>query len=159
MFLVKGPTGLQAAHFVRNDSHLEQLVREYTRENPQLQENPDSFKQETRCFERYFSGRREDFTSLKLDLSGGSPFYQSVWQEARKIPYGRPTTYKSLAESLGHRGYRSIGQALAKNPLLIIVPCHRVLGSDGSLTGFGAGLPIKQYLLDLEKSKALGAAS
>lgn len=151
IFLVKGPKGLQAASFFKNDAEAERMVEQYAREGLLLEASPDRFEEEKRRFERYFSGSREDFASLKLDLSGGTPFYQRVWREARKVPYGGTTTYKSLAKSLGHRGYRSIGQALAKNPLLIIVPCHRVLGSDGSLTGFGAGLPLKKYLLDLEK--------
>ena len=98
----------------------------------------------------YFTGRRHHF-SLKL-APKGTEFQQRVWQELRNIPYGQTLSYGEVAARLGNpRGGRAVGMANGKNPIPIIVPCHRVIGKDGSLTGFGGGLTIKQRLLDLEK--------
>jgi len=77
-------------------------------------------------------------------------FNERVWEECRKIPKGRVTTYKAIAEKLGTRAYRAVGQALNKNPYWPEVPCHRVVGSDGSLTGFAGGIDKKSELLRKE---------
>ena len=82
----------------------------------------------------------------------GTPFMKQVWECLRKIPYGETITYKQIAEDLNRTfAYRAVGMANARNPLAIFIPCHRVLGTDGSLTGFGGGLKMKQGLLDLEQ--------
>ena len=73
-----------------------------------------------------------------------------MWQATRKIPFGEVAAYKDVAQKLRSRGYQSVGQALNRNPLIIVVPCHRVISADGSLGGFGAGLDLKRYLLRLE---------
>ncbi len=97
----------------------------------------------------YFSGSLRQF---HLSLApGGTAFQLAVWDALRQIPYGQTVSYGELARQLGHpQGARAVGLANGANPLPIIVPCHRVIGADGSLTGFGGGLPIKRALLALE---------
>ena len=97
----------------------------------------------------YFDRKLTSFT-VPLQLYG-TPFQQSVWQELAKIPFGETRTYQQLANQLGNsRAVRAVGAANGKNPLSIILPCHRVIGSSGALTGFAGGLPAKSYLLALE---------
>lgn len=99
--------------------------------------------------DEYFAGRRRKF-ELPLAPSG-TPFQLKVWRELRKIPYGKTITYAVLAHRAGNdAACRAVGAANGRNPLPIIVPCHRVIGSDGSLTGFGGGLAAKRKLLELE---------
>lgn len=99
----------------------------------------------------YLNGRRKSF-SLPLDLRG-TDFQKKVWNELIKIPYGETRTYKDIARSINvSQGYRAVGNALNKNPVLIVIPCHRVIGSDGKLTGFRGGLELKAKLLELERS-------
>jgi len=82
----------------------------------------------------------------------GTPFQLKVWQALRAIPYGELVSYKTIAEVVGNpKAVRAVGGANGKNPIPIIVPCHRVIGSDGSLTGFGGGLDTKKRLIDLER--------
>jgi methylated-DNA-[protein]-cysteine S-methyltransferase len=102
-------------------------------------------------FEEYFSGERREFDlSLRLD---GTPFQVSVWNELRKIPLGTTTTYGEIARRIGNpKAVRAVGLANGRNPIPIIVPCHRVIGSNGTLTGFGGGLENKSWLLDLERT-------
>ena len=103
-------------------------------------------------FQAYFSGNRVDFPD-ELDLSGATPFQRSVWQTARLIPYGQTRSYAWLAGQAGSPGAaRAVGQALGRNPLPIIIPCHRVLASNGGLGGFSGGLEMKRFLLNLEKA-------
>ncbi len=98
----------------------------------------------------YFTGERTTF-DLPLDLQGGTAFQQSVWQALLHIPYGVCTTYGTLAQALDKpQAVRAVGTAVGHNPLGIIVPCHRVLGADGSLTGYAGGLGRKAALLTLE---------
>ncbi len=151
IFLAKTDKGLSVAHYLKSRGELRRLTEDFKKKGIPLELNRQKFKHEERLFQSYFSGKREDFTSLPLDFVTGTPFQRSVWLEARKIPYGKTETYKSLAEKLDSHGYRSVGHALGQNPLLLIIPCHRVIGSDGSLVGFGAGIKVKQFLLDLEQ--------
>ena len=99
----------------------------------------------------YLEGRRREFT-LPVRLSG-TPFQTTVWDILRTIPYGRTLSYRDVARLLGKddRYLRAIGSAISRNPLMLIVPCHRVIGSDGSLTGYAGGLDRKQALLTLER--------
>ena len=100
--------------------------------------------------EAYFSGEKVDFPD-ELDFSGATPFQKRIWQAARLIPYGETRSYLWIAEKIGKPGAaRAVGQALGKNPLFIIVPCHRVVASDGGLGGFGGGLQMKRRLLSME---------
>jgi len=102
--------------------------------------------------EEYFAGKRREF-DLDVDLGGLTPFQRSVLEVTRRIPYGEFWTYREVAAAIGNpQAARAVGHALARNPVGIIVPCHRVIGSDGSLRGFTAsgGLSAKRYLLELE---------
>ncbi len=98
----------------------------------------------------YFAGER---TAFDLSLRPqGTPFERRVWDALRGIPYGETTSYGALAAALGEPGAaRAVGRANGRNPIPVIVPCHRVIGADGSLTGFGGGLACKRALLDLER--------
>jgi|SRR5437867_6158895 len=98
----------------------------------------------------YFHGKRTCF-DFPLDVEG-TPFQMAVWRELRKIPYGHTRSYGDIAKSLGKPGAaRAVGMANHNNPIAIVVPCHRVIGHDGSLTGYGGGLHLKQKLLSLEQ--------
>ena len=97
----------------------------------------------------YFKGDRKEFT-LKLDLHG-TAFQQRIWRELLKIPFGRTLSYLDVATAIGNRkSLRAVGNANGRNPICIIVPCHRVIGADGSLTGYGGGLWRKRWLLEFE---------
>lgn len=112
------------------------------------------FAQTEEELEAYFAGELRQFT-VPLHLRG-TPFQLTVWNHLRTIPYGETRTYGQLAEALGNRGAsRAVGLANGKNPIGIIVPCHRVIGATGSLTGYGGGLPRKQRLLAFESGTAL----
>jgi O-6-methylguanine DNA methyltransferase len=101
---------------------------------------------------RYFAGEPVDFGSIPLDLPSGTAFQRAAWTACQSIPRGEVRTYRWLAETVGSpRASRAIGQAMAANPIPIVIPCHRVVGADGSLTGFGGGLDMKARLLELEK--------
>ena len=103
-----------------------------------------------RELDEYFQGKRKIF-DIPL-RTHGTPFQEKVWAALRAIPYGEVRSYKEVAEAIGHpKAYRAVGMANNANPIFIIVPCHRVIGSDGSLTGYGGGLPMKRALLSLEK--------
>ncbi|GAB3265869.1 methylated-DNA--[protein]-cysteine S-methyltransferase [Arthrobacter pigmenti] len=107
------------------------------------------FETVTEQLDEYFAGQRREF-SLTL-APEGSPFQRSVWQLLAGIPYGQTRTYGELADQLGDRHViRAVGSANARNPISIIVPCHRVIGADGSLTGYAGGLERKKFLLELE---------
>ena len=100
----------------------------------------------------YFAGVRREF-DLPL-APRGTPFQQAVWRLLLRIPYGEVRTYGQLATALGKPGAsRAVGSACRRNPLCILIPCHRVVGADGSLTGYAGGLDIKEYLLELEKQE------
>jgi methylated-DNA-[protein]-cysteine S-methyltransferase len=115
----------------------------WTRDDP-------AFAGVARELDEYFGGSRLAFD---LDLSpAGTPFQLVVWEELRRIPYGGTTTYGELARRLGRpTAARAVGAAVGRNPISIIVPCHRVVGSDGALTGFAGGLDRKRALLALER--------
>jgi methylated-DNA-[protein]-cysteine S-methyltransferase len=98
----------------------------------------------------YFAGERTTF-DLPLEPDGGSAFERRVWAELMQIPYGDTASYGEIAARIGHPGKaRAVGHANGRNPIAIVCPCHRVIGSDGSLTGYGGGLENKRRLLDLE---------
>jgi methylated-DNA-[protein]-cysteine S-methyltransferase len=98
----------------------------------------------------YFAGKRSAF-ELDLRPDGGSPFERRVWAALLEIPYGETASYGEIAAQIGHPGKaRAVGRANGRNPIAIVCPCHRVIGSDGSLTGYGGGLENKRTLLDLE---------
>jgi methylated-DNA-[protein]-cysteine S-methyltransferase len=108
-------------------------------------------KEATVQLDQYFGGKLKAFT-LKLSPQG-SPFQLKVLEALEKVPYGETVSYGELARRVGKpNASRAVGGANARNPLPIVIPCHRVIGSTGHLTGFGGGLDIKRALLDLEKS-------
>lgn len=103
-----------------------------------------------KALDKYFEGKKRDFSGLTLAPSG-TPFQMSVWRALSAIPFGETRSYADIARAIGNpKGMRAVGLANGKNPIPIIVPCHRVIGADGSLTGFGGGLPTKKWLLEFE---------
>ncbi|HLY19283.1 MAG TPA: methylated-DNA--[protein]-cysteine S-methyltransferase [Bryobacteraceae bacterium] len=101
----------------------------------------------------YFAGELREF-GLPLDMQG-TEFQKSVWTELLKIPYGETRSYSQVAAAIrAPKAVRAVGAANGRNPIPIVVPCHRVIGADGSLTGFGGGLPLKRFLLDLEARRS-----
>jgi methylated-DNA-[protein]-cysteine S-methyltransferase len=106
-----------------------------------------------RELEEYFEGRRHTF-DLPLDLRGRSGFSREILDRLARVPYGEVTTYKSLAVEAGNpRAARAVGTIMNRNPIPIVLPCHRVVGSNGSLVGYGGGLDRKRLLLDLESGR------
>lgn len=113
----------------------------------------DALRDATGQLTEYLDGTRQTF-DLPLDLTG-TPFQKQVWQSLLEIPYGDTVTYRDLAHALGRPGgAQAVGGAVGRNPISIIVPCHRVLGSDGSLTGYMWGTHVKRWLLDHERRLA-----
>ena len=114
--------------------------------------NPDLEREAARQIDEYFAGARRDF-ELPLDLEG-SAFQRNCWQAIAAIPFGETLTYAEVAAAVGApSAYRAAGSACAHNPIVIVVPCHRVVGSDGHLHGFGGGLDTKAWLLKHEGTK------
>jgi len=113
---------------------------------------PDSFLRE---LEEYFAGRLREF-SQKIAFLEGTEFEKEVWLALREVPYGETRTYKWLAERVGRpRGPRAVGQALSKNPIPIVLPCHRIIESDGDIGGYSSGVEIKRRLLAMEYYNAM----
>lgn len=101
----------------------------------------------------YFDGNRNSF-DIPISANG-TEFQIKVWKELLKIPYGKTATYKEIAENIGNKNAsRAVGMANNKNPIAIIIPCHRVIGSNGDMTGYAGGIKIKKFLLDLEKQNS-----
>jgi methylated-DNA-[protein]-cysteine S-methyltransferase len=119
------------------------------RPEPGWTEDAAPFRAAAKQLREYFAGKRERF---ELELApAGTAFQLAVWRGLRRIPYGRTWSYAELAARIGRpKAMRAVGAANGANPLPIVVPCHRVIGADGSLTGFGGGLPAKRLLLELE---------
>lgn len=112
-------------------------------------ENKDFFREASNQLEAYFSGKLKSF-DLKL-APEGTEFQKSVWKALYEIPYGETRTYKDIAVSVGKpKAYRAVGLANNRNPIAIIIPCHRVIGANGKLTGYASGLEIKEFLLKFE---------
>src|SRR5256714_11592765 len=107
--------------------------------------------------EQYFAGERTEF-DLDVDVDG-TAFERRVWDEVRAIPYGETATYAEIARRIGRPdACRAVGRANGRSPVALIVPCHRVIGSDGSLTGYAGGIEMKRALLDLERGSAARAS-
>ncbi len=117
-----------------------------------LVRRPEAFGDAVRQLEEYFAGERVAF-ELPL-VERGTPFQQEVWRELRAIPYGETISYGELARRLGRpAAVRAVGAANGRNPISIVTPCHRVIGSGGALTGYGGGMAAKRFLLDLEATQ------
>lgn len=121
------------------------------RKDFELVKSENRFSNLKKQLNQYFSGKKIKFEE-KLDLSSGTPFEQKVWKKMLQIPYGKTITYKKLASLVGSsKKARAVGNACAKNPVSIIVPCHRIIKSDGGLGGYGGGIERKRRLLEIEK--------
>lgn len=119
-------------------------------ENAEIKET-ELIKEAWQQLQQYFNGKRKNF-DLAL-ATGGTIFQQAVWQALLTVPYGQTSSYKDVAVKVGNpKACRAVGLANNKNPIGIIIPCHRVIGSNGKLVGYAGGLDIKQKLLELEKS-------
>jgi len=114
--------------------------------------DPSPFGDLPQRLRRYLRGETISFDD-KLDLTHATPFRRAVWEMTRSIPYGETQSYGWIAEQIGKpKALRAVGQALARNPLPIVVPCHRVVGKDGSVRGYGRGLEMRKRLLEIEAS-------
>ncbi|TCC40450.1 methylated-DNA--[protein]-cysteine S-methyltransferase [Kribbella speibonae] len=128
-------TGLCRLHFGATDRPLGS--------HPLLTETAEQLK-------AYFAGELQDFT-LPLSVRSGSDFERAVWTQLTRIPYGEMQTYGDVAKIVGDAGAaRAVGTACNRNPIAIVVPCHRVVGAGGKMVGFGGGIPTKRHLLELE---------
>ena len=113
-------------------------------------EDRDAFAEPIAQLERYFSGELREF-DLQLAPAGGGEFDRAVWDELLRIPYGQTASYGAVAAAIGHPDSpRAVGAANGRNPIPIVVPCHRVIGAGGKLVGYGGGLETKRRLLELE---------
>lgn len=123
-----------------------------SRPGPDWREDPGPFLEAIRQLRAYFDGKLREF-DLPLDPVG-TPFQLAVWDRLRQIPYGATISYGELARRMGRpQASRAVGLANGANPLPIVIPCHRVIGSNGKLTGYGGGLAIKEVLLALERGQ------
>lgn len=135
--------------------YTDSLIMGLTRvENNEILTNPSSLNnliiETIKQLDEYFKSERFEF-DLPL-LFKGTEFQKQVWNALLKIPYGETRSYKEMAQSIGNdRACRAVGGANNKNPIIIICPCHRVIGANGNLVGYGGGMDMKRYLLDLEQ--------
>jgi O-6-methylguanine DNA methyltransferase len=154
LFLAASPRGLVALEF---DARLpgQHTLRPNPRDlrgesnKVQFEESANALRDYVRELDEYFSGKRREFT-FALDLRG-TDFQRACWNALTKIPYGETRTYADIARAIGKpQAFRAVGMANNRNPIAIVVPCHRVIASDGTLCGYGGGLDIKRKLLELE---------
>lgn len=118
----------------------------------ELKENIEALQPYIEELQEYFSGKRQSF-SIPVDVKG-TPFQEAIWQALMDIPYGQTLSYSDIAHKIGKpAAVRAVGTAIGANPVLITVPCHRVIGKNGAITGYRGGTEMKQYLLDLEGKK------
>ena len=136
-------------YLVATETHLVNI--QFTQPQKALLQTTELLSMATIQLDEYFQGKRTVF-SLPFKLTG-TPFQLAVWKKLQNIPYGQTTSYKEIAQKINKpKAYRAVGMANNKNPLPIIIPCHRVIGSNGKLIGYAGGLNLKNYLLELEKS-------
>jgi O-6-methylguanine DNA methyltransferase len=154
LFLASSAHGLVALEF---DARLpgQQSIRPNPRDlreeksGVKFEESPHVLRPYVNELEEYFAGKRRQFT-FPLDLRG-TAFQQACWQALLAIPYGETRTYADIARAVGKpNAFRAVGMANNRNPIAIVVPCHRVIASDGTLCGYGGGLDVKRKLLELE---------
>lgn len=132
--------------------HSVNFVEEESMSSPEI---PSCLKECVRQLDEYFKGKRKEF-SLKMKL-GGTDFQKKVWRELMRIPFGKTVSYKDIAEAIGKKeATRAVGMANNRNPIGIIIPCHRVIGSDGKLVGYGGGLWRKEWLINHERKVSSG---
>lgn len=144
---LKSPIGL--LEIVANDKAIIQITSASKRSPTTQKDPPAHLKQCLLQLEQYFSGERVEF-DLPLEASG-SEFQKKVWKQLEKIPYGKTCSYGDIAKKINKLGaQRAVGGANNKNPIMIVIPCHRVIGSSGQLVGYGGGLEKKRWLLSHE---------
>jgi O-6-methylguanine DNA methyltransferase len=144
LFLAASSRGLVRLEF-------EGRVQKIDSDEVQLRESKTALAPYLRELDEYFSGSRRAF-SFPLDLRG-TEFQLACWRALVEIPYGETRSYRDIAEAIGHPlAFRAVGMSNNRNPIAIVVPCHRVIASSGSLCGYGGGLDIKRKLLDLEQA-------
>jgi O-6-methylguanine DNA methyltransferase len=144
LFLAASTKGLVRLEF-------EGRVQKLNPSTIQLHESKSALAPYLRELDDYFAGERREF-SFPLDLRG-TEFQLACWHALLEIPYGETRSYRKIAEAIGHlHAYRAVGMSNNRNPIAIVVPCHRVIASSGSLCGYGGGLDIKRKLLDLEQA-------
>jgi methylated-DNA-[protein]-cysteine S-methyltransferase len=146
---VSTPKGLKCLYMMPDPQEVMELL---DRTAPDALYEPNTFTNLKKNIEKYLLGELTSLNTIKLDLSMVPPFFSSAWQACRTIPIGETRSYAWLAASAGKPlAARAAGQAMAKNRFVLIVPCHRVIGSDGTLTGYGAGgIAVKARLLEME---------
>lgn len=150
LWIAIGPRGVAGITFgdAPHEGELRRLVRLY---GPGIVPDRKTAMPLARELDQYFEGKRRDF-DLPVDLEGLTAFHQRVLRVLRRIPYGAVLTYQRVAERAGNaKAPRAAGRAVGANPIPIVVPCHRVVASDGTLGGYGGGLPAKRTLLALER--------
>ncbi len=148
VLLAATPQGLAGVWFVHRQEHLPDSSQWVTNNaHPTLMAAATQLRE-------YFDGQRQTF-EIQLQPAWGTAFQRAVWQALQRIPYGHTSTYGDLARDIDNpKAVRAVGAAIGQNPHSIIVPCHRVLGANGSLTGFAGGLDRKKHLLALEATHA-----
>jgi methylated-DNA-[protein]-cysteine S-methyltransferase len=151
---IDSPVGpLTLAGKGRRLMHLRMVDQTYEPSHDDWQADDDAFRDVVEQVEAYFAGERTKF-DVELDMVG-TAFQRRVWAALLTIPYGETRSYGEIARQIGSPGaFRAVGLANGHNPIGIIVPCHRVIGSNGSLTGYGGGLDRKRALLELEKKRS-----
>ncbi len=148
------PTSLGIIAVELNGDAITQIRLEAIQTTAEQIQNKNGLLQQRRSrdLKRYFAGDAVSFLDYELDLSELPEFTQQVLQATRRIQYGGTASYRDVACMLGRpQAARAVGQALSRNPIAIVIPCHRVIGSDGRLIGFAGGIKWKKYLLDLEE--------
>jgi O-6-methylguanine DNA methyltransferase len=150
LFLAASPKGLVRLEF-------EARMQNLNPKTIQLKESREHLAPYLDQLNEYFAGQRREF-SIPLDLRG-TDFQLKCWRALLDIPYGETRSYRDLARAIGHpNAFRAVGMSNNRNPIAIVVPCHRVIATDGSLCGYGGGLDIKRMLLDLECARLPGTA-
>lgn len=150
LLIASGERGLLAARFVREEGHEQALARlAAVHRHAQLVESENENRHTVEELNAYAAGKLREF-SVPLDLCG-TDFQLAAWRALLEIPYGKTRSYGDIARRIGHpKSFRAVGMANHSNPIAIIVPCHRVIGSNRSLVGYGGGLDLKRALLDFE---------
>ena len=152
VFVASTNKGVCAVDFLTSEhSFIKNLRKQFPGD---IARNDRKNRKVLRQLKKYLKGQLEHF-DCPLDLKG-TPFEKKVWSALKRIPYGRTRSYKDIAESIGHpRAFRAVGNANGSNAIPLIIPCHRVIESNGGLGGFGHGLKVKAKLLNLEKAHGI----
>jgi len=150
IYMAFSPTGIcQLSLNDRGEEEFCQKLKE--RLKAHTVKDPGSGKELKRSILSYLAGERKEFAGYELDISQGTPFQRRVWGEVKKIAYGHTRSYQEIAQQIGSDyAQRAVGQANGQNPIPLIIPCHRVIRSDGKIGGYSGGVEIKKRLLELE---------